>query len=74
MKEVWKEIVADIPKSAKWWLLAFSALVGGIIFFMSTLMKSYPHDNAIEERVEQVIKDQSGVDLDLSPYSPEAGK
>ena len=46
----------------------------GFIFFMSTLMKSYPHDNAIEERVEQVIQDQSGLDVDLSPYSPEDGK
>lgn len=74
MGEVWKEIVANIPKSAKWWLLALCALCGGVIFFMSTLWKSYPHDNAIEESVEQVIHDQSGVDVDLSPYSPEAGK
>lgn len=30
-----------------------------------------PHDNPIEEEAEQVIKDQTGVDVDLSPSSPE---
>lgn len=29
------------------------------------------HDNKIEERCEETVKDVSGLDLDLTPSSPE---
>ena len=31
----------------------------------------YPSDNIVEEIGEQIIKDETGLDLDLSPNSPE---
>lgn len=32
---------------------------------------SYKDDNVIEEFAEKVIKDQTGADIDLTPFSPE---
>jgi len=32
----------------------------------------YPADNIVEEIGEQIIKDETGLDLDLSPNSPES--
>lgn len=34
----------------------------------------YPADNPIEEIGEQIIKQETGLDLDLSPNSPEKAK
>jgi len=42
----------------------------GLIFSCSTLKKiekDYPSDNIVEEIVEEVIKDKTGIDIDLSP-------
>jgi hypothetical protein len=33
--------------------------------------KTIPQDNPIEEVIEVVVKDTTGVDVDLSPNSPE---
>jgi hypothetical protein len=33
--------------------------------------KKYPHDNVIEEAAEEVIKSETGLDIDLTPSSPE---
>lgn len=32
----------------------------------------YPQDNIIEEIVEDIIEDETGIDVDLSPYSKES--
>lgn len=46
-------------------IVAFAALVGFTTrFYMKT-------DNPIEEQCEQVIEDQTGYDIDLSPDTPE---
>ncbi len=37
----------------------------------ATYILKKPHDNSIEEESEQIIKDQTGVDVELSPSSPE---
>lgn len=44
-----------------------------ILVFLSScaLLKDYPQDNIVEEIVEDVIQKETGVDLDLSPFSPE---
>lgn len=37
-----------------------------------SLLEKYPDDNYIEELVEQIIHSETGIDLDLSPYSKES--
>lgn len=36
------------------------------------LKKSYPFDNILEEALENKIEDWTGVDIDLTPSSPES--
>ena len=31
----------------------------------------YPHDNVVEETAENIIKAKTGIDIDLTPESPE---
>lgn len=33
--------------------------------------KDYPEDNIVEEVVEDIIEHETGVDIDLSPNTPE---
>lgn len=35
--------------------------------------QKYPQDNFVEEIVEEVIKEEIGIDIDLSPKSKENG-
>lgn len=46
-------------------------MVAAAIGITTTYILKKPHDNPIEEESEQIIKDQTGVDVDLSPSSPE---
>lgn len=71
MKEIWKELFAEIPKWVKW---TFLIIIAAGILCASYLCKSYPQDNRVEEMVEAVIKETTGEDIDLSPQSPELGK
>jgi len=45
------------------------ALLG--ITVSCNLLKSYPHDNFIEEFIEEIIEYKTGFDIDLTPFSPE---
>lgn len=38
---------------------------------IKTINKAYPDDNVVEEMVEEKIEDITGLDIDLSPASPE---
>jgi len=42
-----------------------------ILFTGCTALSHYPQDNIVEEWVEQIIKNETGLDIDLSPWSPE---
>lgn len=61
-------------------ILWFSIFLLGIMAGLGLLMlcgcshpwwKNYPEDNIVEEIVEDVIKQEWQLDLDLSPNSPE---
>jgi len=39
--------------------------------YVSKMWKSYPQDNVVEEITEDIIENQTGLDLDLSPFSQE---
>jgi len=49
----------------KYMILILAIIIGiGSVFF-------YGDDNAIEEISEEVIKTETGIDIDLTPSSPE---
>lgn len=56
------------------WIL----LIPALILFIASVKKFFPNvykdDNAIEECVEGVIKEKTGIDQDLTPSSPETPK
>ena len=62
-------------KGAPMWakILMISSLIGIsiILYACSDFWESYPQDNAIEELVEDMIQQETGLDLDLSPTTPE---
>lgn len=46
----------------------------GLVFLLGAcaqLRKNYPQDNIVEEIVEELIESKTGMDLDISPFSPE---
>lgn len=38
---------------------------------MKIIQEIYPDDNAVEEKVEEWLKNKLGLDIDLTPSSPE---
>lgn len=36
-----------------------------------TFIKHYPQDNFVEEIAEQIVQQETGLDLDFSPPTPE---
>lgn len=68
MKEVWKEIFAGMSKQMAIVIIVILALA----ILTASFFAWYPHENVVEELVEESIKDQSGLNLDLSPTSPES--
>ena len=41
------------------------------IYYLSLSWEKYSHDNPIEEFIEKVVEKKTGIDIDLSPNSPE---
>jgi hypothetical protein len=41
------------------------------IYYLSLSWEKYPHDNPVEEFIEKVVEKKTGIDIDLSPDSPE---
>ena len=46
-------------------------IIGLGLFLVGRYILKLKDDNIIEEKVEQVIKDELGVEVDLTPLSPE---
>lgn len=42
-----------------------------LVLSSCTLFKDYPQDNIVEEIAEEVIEAKTGLDIDLSPGTPE---
>lgn len=53
-----------------------SALIGAALTcaFIAKHKFNFKDDNPIEERVEDFIKMQTGIEIDLTPLSPEEAK
>lgn len=72
MLKKFKILWGKVPEIVKIFLvvsLIFSVIILGACgtFFW----KNYPQDNFVEELIEDMIKEKSGLDLDLSPNSKE---
>ena len=56
------------------WLLAIPLLIG-IFYFVKLMFPTVKEDNVVEEFIEKVIEDNTGLkNVDLSPSSPEEQK
>ena len=51
-------------------LLIPLALISACAFIDKTI-DSYEEDNIVEELIEEVIEAKTGLDIDLTPFSPE---
>jgi hypothetical protein len=53
----------------KWKVVSIIAIfvLAALIYCLAIWTKWYPDDNPIEQAVEEVIKDETGIDVDLSP-------
>lgn len=49
-------------------LIPLCSIVGGIFY---TKYPKIKQDNVIEESIEKIIKEKTGIDVDLSPDTPE---
>lgn len=52
-------------------IAAICAVLSGIIGIGSYHYFKMPQDNIVEEICEEVIKKETGIDVDLSPETPE---
>lgn len=60
-----------------WFFVLKYALIPAALLASSIIYKKWPKvkpDNYVEELIEQVIDDQTGIDIDLTPGSPEKKK
>jgi len=77
MKEAAKEMWEMIPMKSRYVLFFMLGLLSlGTVWFTSCtgvigIVKKYPQDNIVEEIVEEIIEQKTGLDLDLSPMSEE---
>jgi|TARA_Y100000034_G_C6721641_1_gene319298 hypothetical protein len=73
MKEVFKEIIGDIPSWMKNTALVTVGMIMGWLVSVSvpSLGENLKPDNIAEEIVEGLIEHHTGVDIDLTPDSPE---
>lgn len=56
------------------WIAISLCIVAAAVGIGSKYIFSGQEDNPIEEAAEELIKKQTGLDVDLSPSSPEKGK
>lgn len=73
MKEVWKEIWTDLPKWGKYVAIGITVVFATAMFILAHYSNNYKKDNAIEQLVEEVLKEETGLDINLSGQLP-AGK
>lgn len=74
MKHIIKEMWEELPM---WGKVTIAILLLGAVVILGSCSfgwwKYYPQDNMLEEMAEEVIKDKTGLDIDVTPLSPEKG-
>lgn len=68
VKKMWKDltIISKIGLT-----ISFVAFAIAIVGCNLKFWKNYNEDNIIEEMVEDIIEHRTGIDIDLSPQTPE---
>lgn len=66
LKELWRDLTMPMKITYLVMLFIASAVLFGCSYF-----SWYPHDNLVEEATEYLIEERFGVDIDLTPSSPE---
>jgi hypothetical protein len=61
----------ELPKLSPTWITIITVLVSGLVGFSVHYIPGVKQDNPIEEKCEQIIKDKTGFDVDLTPSSTE---
>lgn len=74
MKEAFSEIWLGSPAWIKYGAIGVTAFISLIIFVLSYFSTSYKKDNPIEQAVEEIIKTETGLDVDLSKDDKTQGK
>jgi hypothetical protein len=72
MKQLISDILASIPMWTRMLILFIGLTVIAIASWLGFV--KYPEDNKIEEAVEEAIKDETGLDIDITPESLEESK
>ena len=72
-REVFAELFSGVPMKVRYGLcFLLGAMAVGIPWISScTIVKNYEDDNFLEEALEEVIEAKTGLEIDLTPYSPE---
>jgi hypothetical protein len=66
-----REIFGKRPVIKLWGSIVVLGVIGSLIWICATSCSSYQDDNWFEEKVEELILEETNMDLDLSPKSPE---
>lgn len=64
--------MAFLTENLLWFALIPVAFA--LVFVIKKYWPSYSDDNIVEEKIEEVIKNKTGLNLDLTPSSPEPEK
>lgn len=73
IEKAFEELLNQLSRKKKIILLiSLFFILGGMLCLTSCQWwKNYPSDNIAEEIVEEIIESKTGMDIDLSPFSPE---
>jgi len=56
------------------WLKALIVAISTAVGIGSVVVLKQKHDNPVEEVAESIIKEETGISVDLTPSSPEVNK
>lgn len=77
-KETYKEVMKEMWECIPWWFKTMMAVIiavfTAVAVFSVVSCSVMKDDSALEEYIEEKIKDQTGVDVDFSGESSECEK
>jgi len=70
------KMIRDMWRELSMWsklgiIISLTVLAGAVVGCNWKVWKNYPQDNIVEEIIEEVIESKTGLDIDLSPSTPE---
>ncbi len=70
------KMIRDMWRELSMWsklgiVISLTVLTGVVVGCNWNIWKKYPQDNIVEEIIEEVIESKLGLEIDLSPSTPE---